>query len=36
LEIHAPKAQTEEQRKVYEQMADAFDYSPRTSPASIK
>jgi curved DNA-binding protein len=36
LEIHAPKAQTEEQRKLYEQMAEAFDYSPRTSPAPIK
>jgi curved DNA-binding protein len=34
LEIHAPKAQTEEQRRLYEQMAEAFDYSPR--PASIK
>jgi curved DNA-binding protein len=36
LEIHAPKAQTEEQRKLYQQMAEAFDYSPRTSPASMK
>jgi curved DNA-binding protein len=29
LEIHAPKAQTEEQRKLYEQMAEVFDYDPR-------
>jgi len=35
LEIHAPKAQTEAQRKLYEQMAEAFDYSPRPT-ASIK
>lgn len=31
LEIHAPKAETEDQRKLYEQMAEAFDYDPRAS-----
>jgi curved DNA-binding protein len=36
LEIHAPKAHTEAQRKLYEQMAETFDYDPRTTPASIK
>jgi curved DNA-binding protein len=35
LEIHAPKAQTEEQRKLYEQMAESFDFDPRPT-ASIK
>lgn len=30
LEIHAPPAKTEEQRKLYEQMAEAFEYDPRT------
>jgi len=34
LEIHAPKPTTEEQRKLYEQMAKAFDYDLRA--ASIK
>lgn len=29
LQIHAPPAKTEEQRKLYEQMADAFEYDPR-------
>jgi curved DNA-binding protein len=35
LEIHAPKPQTEAQRQLYEQMAEAFDYNPRPH-ASIK
>ena len=29
LEIRAPKAETDEQRALYEQMAKAFDYDPR-------
>jgi len=29
LEIHAPKAQTEAQRKLYEQMIETFDFDPR-------
>jgi curved DNA-binding protein len=29
LEIHVPPAQTDVQRKLYEQMAEAFDYNPR-------
>ena len=29
LEIHAPPAQTDAQRKFYEDMAEAFDYDPR-------
>lgn len=31
LEIHAPKAETDAQRKLYEQMAAAFDYDPRAT-----
>ncbi|HEX6833863.1 MAG TPA: DnaJ C-terminal domain-containing protein [Rudaea sp.] len=30
LQIHAPPAETAEQRKLYEQMAEAFEYDPRT------
>jgi curved DNA-binding protein len=29
LEVHVPKAETDEQRALYEQMATAFDYNPR-------
>ena len=29
LEIHAPKAETDEQKKLYETMATAFDFNPR-------
>jgi curved DNA-binding protein len=32
LEIHVPKPQTDAQRKVYEQMAEAFDFNPRPAP----
>src|SRR5450432_2187248 len=33
LEIHAPPAETDEQRKFYEQMAKTFDFDPRREPA---
>jgi curved DNA-binding protein len=33
LEIHAPTPHTDEQRKLYEQMAAAFDYDPRLAAA---
>jgi curved DNA-binding protein len=36
LEIHAPKAQTEAQRRLYEQMAETFDYDPRATAAPVK
>jgi curved DNA-binding protein len=29
LQIHAPPAQTEAQRKLYEQMAETFEWNPR-------
>jgi curved DNA-binding protein len=33
LEIHAPKAHTEAQRRLYEQMAEEFEFNPRpTAP----
>jgi curved DNA-binding protein len=36
LEIHAPEPANAAQRKLYEQMAKAFDYDPRATTASIK
>ena len=36
LEIHAPKAETDAQRKLYEQMAAAFDYDPRATLLSSR
>ena len=30
LEIRVPKAETDEQRALYEQMAGAFEFDPRT------
>jgi curved DNA-binding protein len=33
LEIYAPPAETDEQRKFYEQMAKTFDFDPRREPA---
>ena len=29
LEIHTPKAETEEQKRFYESMATTFDFNPR-------
>lgn len=33
LEIHAPPAHTDAQRKLYAEMAQTFDYNPRREPA---
>lgn len=30
LEVHAPKVETDEQRKLYEEMSEAFSFDPRT------
>ena len=30
LEVHAPAAETDEQKKVYESMAKVFAFNPRT------
>ena len=29
LEVHAPKAETDEQKKLYEEMAEEFAFDPR-------
>jgi curved DNA-binding protein len=36
LEIHVPPAESDAQRKLYEQMAREFDFDPRASLAPIK